>query len=1069
MAKSPIVGAFSKSRSGNLADSDLYNLIVEIVETKDGKTAGALYNTAGLDLIGTLGSGPVRGAGVLNGVLYVVSGPSVYSLTPNGLATLCGGVGGGSSPVSMFQNTLQLMIVNGIGAWLVPGGYPLTGASVASGGSEYAVNDTVTMQGATGAQSSYVILRILATGAGGAVTRFQITQAGSATAVPVTLTQRSTSGSGAGLVLGSLTYGAFAGLVPVSVPFPNPLMGAVSDGFGLLVFQGSQYIAQSDELDLSTWGPLNYGVSDQSPDNCMAVSVIHDEAFILKERATEVWTDAGTAGFAFAPLQGVHIEWGCYAPFSVAKMGDRLAWLARNDQGKGEVVIASGYTVHVVSTQALTAEFDGYSNLGDAIGYSFQQGGHTFYVLTLPEANRTWFYDETTSALLGVPAWGRMAAWSDGQWNRHWGNCYVPWRGAVTAVNETTSYQPEPVTFTGTVLATPGGLTGLPEAFYCAVMSVWLYLPDTGYGGIVFGNQGASATPGLSVTVQNDDSGSPQIAVAAWDSSAAAIVSATYDFSGWSSWVNVLVSIDTATQQLQVYANRTVSSALTETELSPVSLTWTSTNAIAPSPSQRWVLAPFSASSSPLTTYSTITGAEAQAVGFANALLSFPFGLNSASYVPGDTLGLYTVANTASWAATLSGGSLDPVSVNGSGSSISAALASASPNPAIATVSFTGTNTTGYDLCSATVAAASAHGTNAISTGAFPSSAGAVSATSGQLASLSAPGIQATAVFSNASLTFSNSYSFTSTASGISSGTYSFHAGGTGANAPTLYDDSSSGECVESGSVSLMSGLNGTPQRLQNVTPPSVYVVKYSVSSSAQVTIADLFFSPVPSFVDFTVQANRRLFVSNTGGAQDIGANPPFGATPPVLLSRNGTPASFAANEGRGGPFNVTGGSLSAGAPNPPGSAYNVVTVESPASANGVLGDYLTGNLYSFNPKAYTDNGTAKRWLRRWRALPGGSPEAKRFSALNIDMIQVGTQVPPAANPQVMLRWSDDGGHSWSDWRIQAAGQLGQTNNNVKFNRLGSTRRFGPSDRIFELSSADPFSVAIVDADVDVS
>ena len=114
MAKSPIVGAFSKSRSGNLADSDLYNLIVEIVETKDGKTAGALYNTAGLDLIGTLGSGPVRGAGVLNGVLYVVSGPSVYSLTPNGLATLCGGVGGGSSPVSMFQNTLQLMIVNGM-------------------------------------------------------------------------------------------------------------------------------------------------------------------------------------------------------------------------------------------------------------------------------------------------------------------------------------------------------------------------------------------------------------------------------------------------------------------------------------------------------------------------------------------------------------------------------------------------------------------------------------------------------------------------------------------------------------------------------------------------------------------------------------------------------------------------------------------------------------------------------------------------------------------------------------------------------------------------------------------
>ena len=52
---------------------------------------------------------------------------------------------------------------------------------------------------------------------------------------------------------------------------------------------------------------------------------------------------------------------------------------------------------------------------------------------------------------------------------------------------------------------------------------------------------------------------------------------------------------------------------------------------------------------------------------------------------------------------------------------------------------------------------------------------------------------------------------------------------------------------------------------------------------------------------------------------------------------------------------------------------------------------------------------------------------------------------------------------------IEAAGPLGATAKTVKFNRLGATRRYGASDRIFELSCSDPFKVAILDAAVDVA
>ena len=89
-----------------------------------------------------------------------------------------------------------------------------------------------------------------------------------------------------------------------------------------------------------------------------------------------------------------------------------------------------------------------------------------------------------------------------------------------------------------------------------------------------------------------------------------------------------------------------------------------------------------------------------------------------------------------------------------------------------------------------------------------------------------------------------------------------------------------------------------------------------------------------------------------------------------------------------------------------------------------------------------------------------------RMSSLRIDM-ETGSGVNNGDDPQMMLRWSDDGGHTWSDFRILAAGKLGETAKYVRANRLGGTRRFARSDRIFELSSADVFKVAIVGAELE--
>ena len=102
-----------------------------------------------------------------------------------------------------------------------------------------------------------------------------------------------------------------------------------------------------------------------------------------------------------------------------------------------------------------------------------------------------------------------------------------------------------------------------------------------------------------------------------------------------------------------------------------------------------------------------------------------------------------------------------------------------------------------------------------------------------------------------------------------------------------------------------------------------------------------------------------------------------------------------------------------------------------------LVGDYRNGNLYSFNLDVLLDNGSLRKWLRSWRALPQPSLDPVRFSELSIDM-QTGIGVPAGSSPQVMLRWSDDGGHNWGTQLQTLAGATGQTSWRVQFNRLGS-------------------------------
>ena len=112
--KSPILGSAYVARSVNAADNRMVNLFPEVVPD-GGQTGGFLNRAPGLDLLVTVGTGPIRGLWTFNGVGYVVSGTELYSLTTAYVATLRGTVAG-TGPVSMSDNGTQLFIAaNGPG------------------------------------------------------------------------------------------------------------------------------------------------------------------------------------------------------------------------------------------------------------------------------------------------------------------------------------------------------------------------------------------------------------------------------------------------------------------------------------------------------------------------------------------------------------------------------------------------------------------------------------------------------------------------------------------------------------------------------------------------------------------------------------------------------------------------------------------------------------------------------------------------------------------------------------------------------------------------------------------
>jgi hypothetical protein len=207
-----------------------------------------------------------------------------------------------------------------------------------------------------------------------------------------------------------------------------PFAGAVGCGFldGWFVFNqpDSQIFWVMDSTG-TTIDPLYFASAEGSPDNLVTLIVDHREIWLFGTNSVEVWYDAGLPDFPMARIQGAFNEIGCIAAYSVAKLDNGLFWLGADARGNGIVYRSKGYSGERVSTHAVEWQIQQYPTLADAVAYTYQQDGHSFYVLNFPTADTTWVYDVATGA------WHERAGWDLGQFTRHRGNCQMNFNNEI--------------------------------------------------------------------------------------------------------------------------------------------------------------------------------------------------------------------------------------------------------------------------------------------------------------------------------------------------------------------------------------------------------------------------------------------------------------------------------------------------------------------------------------------------------------------------------------------------------------------------------------------------------------
>jgi hypothetical protein len=249
---------------------------------------------------------------------------------------------------------------------------------------------------------------------------------------PATIASSGTNGNQLYIVSGGENYiyaldtGTLTHLQANGPPTPTR-MGLFSDGYFIALKALSNQFNISPLYDGLIWDPLDVYQISTVADQIVSITESHRDLVVLGSQTSSIWTNTGDADIVYQPVPGVKIDQGSAASFSAVRLDNTVYWLGQGEGGARVVYRLNGYTPERVSTHAVEYALGKASRVDDAVAYAYQEEGHAFYVLWVPDlanhrdAGTTWVYDVATQQ------WHERALWDPTvlmDWQPHPGRCH---------------------------------------------------------------------------------------------------------------------------------------------------------------------------------------------------------------------------------------------------------------------------------------------------------------------------------------------------------------------------------------------------------------------------------------------------------------------------------------------------------------------------------------------------------------------------------------------------------------------------------------------------------------------
>jgi len=204
----------------------------------------------------------------------------------------------------------------------------------------------------------------------------------------------------------------------------TPLKADYSDSYFIVMFLNSNKFQMSQVLDGTTWPGLLVNEVEVFAENISSLIVNHREPWIMGFLRSQPYQDTGS-NEVFDVIPGTLIEKGCVATFAPARLDNSIFWIDQDERGALSAWRSNGYVPMRVSTHAVELDLgtNTPANLAAMVSYSYEDVGHLFWVIYVPQSLWSWCYDVTEGL------WHKRSTWNTqlGVWGPHqsWNHTYA--------------------------------------------------------------------------------------------------------------------------------------------------------------------------------------------------------------------------------------------------------------------------------------------------------------------------------------------------------------------------------------------------------------------------------------------------------------------------------------------------------------------------------------------------------------------------------------------------------------------------------------------------------------------